>query len=147
MQVIGQCEEQLKDKDLQLDVKASPNLLPVMGNARRLRQVLSNLLSNAIKYTPSGKQISVSVGLVQNEILVSIQDAGIGIPSADQPHIFEKFYRVDRPEMAAIKGTGLGLAITRSIVEKLGGHIWVESEMNVGSTFTFTVPVMKDGFD
>jgi len=147
MQVIGQFEEQLKDKDLQLDVKASPNLLPVMGNARRLRQVLSNLLSNAIKYTPSGKQISVSVGLVQTEIVVSIQDAGIGIPSADQPHIFEKFYRVDRPEMAAIKGTGLGLAITRSIVEKLGGHIWVESELNVGSTFTFTVPVMKDGFD
>lgn len=146
-QVIGQFEEQIQDKDLRLDVKTDLNLPPVMGNARRLRQVLSNLISNAIKYTPNGKQITVTADCSQDEIVVSVRDEGIGIPLADQPHIFDKFYRVERPEMVNIKGAGLGLAITRSIVEKLGGRIWVQSEVNVGSTFRFALPIMQDVSD
>jgi signal transduction histidine kinase len=115
-----------------------------MGNARRLRQVLSNLISNAIKYTPEGGYVRVETNSDLDEIVVSVQDTGMGIPVTDQPHIFDKFYRVDRPEQARIKGTGLGLAISRSIVEKLGGRIWVQSEVNVGSTFSFALPIMND---
>jgi len=143
-QVVNQLEEQVQDKQLQLKVVVNTNLPPVIGNARRLRQVLSNLISNAIKYTPSGGEISIKTKFSHDEIVVSIQDTGIGIPVTDQPHIFDKFYRVERPEQAHIKGTGLGLAITRSIVEKLGGRIWVQSEVNQGSTFSFALPTIKD---
>jgi signal transduction histidine kinase len=127
-----------------MEMELNTNLPPVMGNARRLRQVLSNLIGNAIKYTPDGGQIRIGSNSNHDEIVVSVQDTGIGIPVTDQPHIFDKFYRVDRPEQARIKGTGLGLAITRSIVEKLGGRIWVQSEVNVGSTFSFALPIMSD---
>jgi PAS domain S-box-containing protein len=143
-QVVGQLEEQVQDKQLQLEVKADTNLAPVMGNAQRLRQVLSNLISNAIKYTPDGGEISIRADRNYDEIVVSVQDNGIGIPLTDQPHVFDKFYRVERPEQAGIKGTGLGLSITRSIVEKLGGRIWVRSEVNVGSTFSFALPTIQD---
>jgi signal transduction histidine kinase/putative methionine-R-sulfoxide reductase with GAF domain len=146
-QVVKQLEEQIHDKDLQLEIVASPNLPPVLGNARRLRQVLSNLINNAIKYTPQGKSICITTRHNHDEIVVSIKDEGIGIPLADQAHIFDKFYRVDRPETANIKGTGLGLAITRSIIEKLDGRIWVESELNVGSTFIFALPTMPKSTD
>jgi signal transduction histidine kinase/putative methionine-R-sulfoxide reductase with GAF domain len=146
-QVVKQLEEQIHDKSLQIEIVAGSNLPPVLGNARRLRQVLSNLINNAIKYTPKGKRIGITTSHNQGEILVSIEDEGIGIPAADQVHIFDKFYRVDRPETANIKGTGLGLAITRSIIEKLGGRIWVESELNVGSTFTFALPTIPKSSD
>ena len=143
-QVVSQLEELVQDKQLQLEVVTSANLPPVTGNAQRLRQVLSNLISNAIKYTPEGGEINIGTKLSHDEIVVSIQDTGIGIPLTDQPHIFDKFYRVERPEQAHIKGTGLGLAITRSIVEKLGGRIWVQSEVNQGSTFSFALPTIQD---
>lgn len=143
-QVISQLQEQIQEKQLQLEIMANTNLPPVLGNGRRLRQVLSNLVGNAVKYTPQGGRIIVTAGLNHGEIVVSIQDTGVGIPLADQPHVFDKFYRVDRPELSGIKGTGLGLAITRSIVEKLGGRIWVQSELNVGSTFSFALPIIKE---
>jgi PAS domain S-box-containing protein len=143
-QVVNQLEEQIQNKQLQLDIKANLNLPPVMGNAQRLRQALSNLIGNAIKYTPEGGVIIIGAERRHDEIVVSIQDTGIGIPLTDQPHVFDKFYRVERADVAYIKGTGLGLAITRSIVEKLGGRIWVESEVNVGSTFSFALPIVQD---
>ena len=143
-QAVNQLEEQLQDKQLKLEVIINTNLPPVIGNARRLRQVLSNLISNAIKYTLDGGEINIRGKFSHDEIVVSIQDTGIGIPLADQSHVFDKFYRVERPEQAHIKGTGLGLAITRSIVEKLGGRIWVQSEVNMGSTFSFVLPTIQD---
>jgi PAS domain S-box-containing protein len=141
-QVVSQLEEQIHNKQLQVDVETDVKLSPVMGNSRRIRQVLANLISNAIKYTPEGGQITVGAESNHEEIVVSVHDTGMGIPLADQPHIFDKFYRVDRPEISNIQGTGLGLAITRSIVEKLGGRIWVQSELHVGSTFLFTLPII-----
>ena len=143
-QVVSEFEEQIQDKQLQVDVQANPNLPPVWGSARRLRQVLANLIGNAIKYTPEERQITIVATHNQDEIVVSVQDEGIGVPMPDQPHIFDKFYRVERPEMTGIKGTGLGLAITRSIVEKLEGRIWIQSELNKGSTFAFALPIIQD---
>ncbi len=143
-QVATQFEEQIQNKQLDFTIKASANLPPVMGNEPRLRQVLSNLINNAIKYTPEGGQITIEASCHHDEMVVSVRDTGMGISLADQPYIFDKFYRVNRPEMAGVKGTGLGLAITRSIVEKHGGRIWVESELNVGSTFSFALPIIKE---
>jgi signal transduction histidine kinase len=142
-QVVNQFEELIHDKQLLVSVKANTNLPPVMGNDRRMRQVLSNLVSNAVKYTPEGGEINIGAECHHDEIVVSVQDTGIGIPVTDQPHIFDKFYRVQQPEVTKIKGTGLGLAITRSIVEQLGGRIWVQSEVNVGSTFSFALPIIR----
>jgi len=142
--VVKQFGEQIDAKRLKVEIKAGANLPPVMGDPRRLGQVLSNLIGNAIKYTPEEGQVTVEGSFSHGEIVVHVRDTGIGIPLVDQPRIFDKFYRVERPETASIKGTGLGLAITRSIVENHGGHIWVESELNAGSTFTFTLPIIKE---
>jgi two-component system NtrC family sensor kinase len=124
-----------------LQVLVPPDLPPVFGNHLRLSQVVSNLVGNAIKYTPDKGEIKVWAEEQDNQILVAIQDSGIGISAEDQTRLFEKFYRVKSKETEDIPGTGLGLAITRTIVEKHDGRIWVDSEVGRGSTFTFLLPV------
>ncbi|MEM3485653.1 MAG: sensor histidine kinase, partial [Candidatus Methanomethyliaceae archaeon] len=103
----------------------------------RIRQVLGNLLSNALRYSPSGSTITVSVRRQGNEVWVSVQDQGPGIPEEDLPHIFERFYKADKSR--AEGGTGLGLAIAKEIVQAHGGRIWVENRG--GARFTFALPV------
>jgi signal transduction histidine kinase len=120
-----------------------PETLPqVQGNTRTLRQVMENLLSNAIKYTQEGGWIAVSAGLEQGYVVVRVADNGIGIPPAQQPHIFDRFYRVESDETAGISGTGLGLAIVKAVIEKHNGRVWVESKPGVGSAFCFILPVL-----
>jgi two-component system phosphate regulon sensor histidine kinase PhoR len=115
--------------------------LSVLANPDWLKQVLINLIDNAIKYTPAGGRITIlsqaSNGLAQT----SITDTGIGIPETDLPLIFDRFYRVDKARSRPAGGTGLGLSIVKFIVEALGGRIWVESKVNAGTTFTFTLPL------
>ncbi len=105
----------------------------------RIREVIVNLFDNAIKYTPSGK---ITVGLTgdDNVVQIRIQDSGQGIPPEDVPHLFQKFYRVDNSATRSIGGTGLGLFICRKIVELYNGRIWVESEVDKGSTFFINLP-------
>jgi signal transduction histidine kinase len=120
-----------------------PSSLPaVRGDAALLARVMSNLLSNAIKYTSTGGQVTVRAQPQDDVLQIEVTDTGHGIPEKALPHIFDRFYRVPGSEEEA-EGTGLGLSIVRSIVEKHGGRIWVESEENKGSTFAFTVPVEK----
>ncbi|MEM3433607.1 MAG: sensor histidine kinase, partial [Candidatus Methanomethyliaceae archaeon] len=109
----------------------------VSADPRRIRQVLGNLLSNALRYSPSGSTITVSVRRQGNEVWVSVQDQGPGIPEEDLPHIFERFYKADKSR--AEGGTGLGLAIAKEIVQAHGGRIWVENRG--GARFTFALPV------
>lgn len=118
-----------------------PAVLTVTADERRLKQVLLNLVGNAIKYTLPQGQIDLSVSADRDQLLVAVQDDGIGIPASDLPHVFDKFFRVQSEETRSIKGTGLGLAITRSIVEAHHGRIWVESQPGQGSTFTFSLPL------
>ena len=106
----------------------------------RLRQVLDNLLNNAIKYTPEGGQIAVSLGQEGARVFLRVRDSGIGIAPEDQPHIFERFYRVHNDQTRDIQGTGLGLTIVQSIVERHNGRIWVESELGQGSMFVVVLP-------
>jgi PAS domain S-box-containing protein len=105
----------------------------------RIREVITNLFDNAVKYTDTGK---ISIGLTGNDQVVQffIRDTGFGIPPEDIPHMFQKFYRVDNSATRTIGGTGLGLFICRKIVELYGGRIWVESELDKGSTFYINLP-------
>jgi signal transduction histidine kinase len=124
-----------------LSCDMAPGLPPLMGNARRLEQLVTNLLSNAIKYTPQGGQIRVTLKADEPYLMLRVIDSGVGIPPEEQPHIFEKFYRVYGPETADIGGTGLGLSIVKSVVERHGGRVWVESTPGQGSTFTVLLPM------
>jgi PAS domain S-box-containing protein len=105
----------------------------------RMREVITNLFDNAVKYTETGK---ISIGLTANKDVIQffIKDTGHGIPAEDIPHLFQKFYRVDNTTTRTIGGTGLGLFICRKIVELYTGRIWVESEVNKGSTFYINLP-------
>jgi PAS domain S-box-containing protein len=126
-----------KQQQVKLDV---PPQATLVGDPGQLRQVLLNLVGNAIKYTPEGGEIAISVQIETNKVEVQVKDTGFGIPQADLPFIFDKFYRVGNEQTKDIKGTGLGLAISRSIVEAHGGRISVSSVPDKGSTFTFFLP-------
>jgi len=138
--VVEDLRSQAESRRQRLDVELPPQLSPVLGNDLRLGQVVANLVGNAIKYTPDGGLISVRANNSNGQIVVSVQDTGIGIPLADQPYIFDKFYRVQSEETEDISGTGLGLAIVKSVVERHNGRVWVKSEPGEGSTFTFILP-------
>jgi signal transduction histidine kinase len=100
--------------------------------------VLQNLISNAVRYTPEGDRVTLRTERQEEEVLVSVHDNGPGIPAADVPHLFDRFWQAQRARRG---GAGLGLAISKGIVEAHGGRIWVESELGHGSTFYFTVPL------
>ena len=111
----------------------------VVGDKDKLKQVVINLISNAVKFTKEGPVIC-RARKINNEVMISVIDKGIGIAEADQEEIFEKFGQVRNGLQGRPKGTGLGLAICKEIVRYHGGRIWVESELGKGSTFTFTLP-------
>jgi len=123
---------------LQLDV--DPGLGELVGDERKVKQVLLNLLSNAVKFTPEGGRIILKADQKDGTVEVSIADTGIGIAPEDQAAIFEEFRQVGSDERKR-EGTGLGLTLAKKFVELHGGRIWVKSEPGTGSTFTFTLPV------
>jgi len=116
----------------------------VVGDSTLLRQAMGNLIDNAIKYTPSGGMVTVSLEVADAEALIRVSDTGIGIAPEDQVRLFEKFHRVKRRETGSVRGTGLGLALVKSIVDRHKGHVWVESILNQGSTFTISLPLPAD---
>jgi signal transduction histidine kinase len=113
---------------------------PVSADAEKLKQVLVNLVENAVKYSPEGGRIEVRLVPAGNQVRFSVQDEGIGMPADEQGHIFEKFHRLDPNLTRGVGGTGLGLYICRELLQRMGGRIWVESELGAGSTFTFELP-------
>lgn len=124
-----------------LDVRFDPppDLPPLKANPLRLRQMLDNLIGNAIKYSPPGGQIDVGLRAEDGQVILSVRDDGPGIPLADQPRIFDKFFRAGNvPE--SVQGSGLGLAIVKSIVDSHQGRVWVESAPGQGSTFFVVLP-------
>jgi two-component system phosphate regulon sensor histidine kinase PhoR len=133
----GRAQE--KAQELYIDTHA--DLPEVLGNPVRLRQLLNNLISNSIKYTSEGGWIKVRARAEKGQIILEISDNGFGIPPADQPYIFDKFYRASNVPLDS-PGTGLGLAIVKSIVDSHNGRIWVESTQGEGTTFTVVLPVV-----
>ena len=145
--IITKVVDDLKTQAIQKNIILNfilPNALPkVMGDSIRLPEVITNLVANAINFTDTGGKIEVSINSSPNEITTTISDTGIGIPKEALPHLFNKFFRVSNQTQQASKGTGLGLYIAKSIIEKLGGKIWVESEGGKGSRFSFTLPIAE----
>jgi len=125
---------------LQMTVDAG--LGQIQGDERKIRQVVLNLLSNAIKFTPEGGRIEVEAVPRDGSVEVSVSDTGVGIAPEDHEAVFEEFRQVGMAERKA-EGTGLGLTLCRKFIELHGGRIWVKSELGVGSTFTFTIPVRR----
>ena len=128
-----------KNKGAMLSLELEKELPQCNAEVAKLRRVLLNLVDNSIRFVSQGGQIKISATRSSDHrlIVVSVTDNGTGISDADVPHLFERFYKVDRSRSDS--GTGLGLAIARHIVEAHGGTIWVESQYGVGSTFSFTL--------
>ena len=143
LELASDLEVLASDKGLGLNIGPLENLA-VKGDRVQLRQLFLNILENAVRYTPSGGNISGSLSRRKQTAVVAISDTGIGIPPEHLPHIFERFYRVDKARSRAQGGSGLGLAIAKSIAEVHGGEITVESQVGKGSTFQVTLPIIPD---
>ncbi|MCH5184688.1 MAG: HAMP domain-containing protein, partial [Oscillospiraceae bacterium] len=130
-----------ENKGQTLTYKSISDTPAVTGNRDRLEQVIINIISNAIKYTPEGGNIEVYSGALYNDVYIKVVDNGIGIPEENMPHIFERFYRVDKARSRETGGTGLGLAIAKQIIESFGGNIKITSEYNKGTEVIISVPV------
>ena len=130
-----------EDSGHELAVDTPDDLPKIVGDRERIEQVVVNILSNAVKYTPSGGHIRLSAReLSGNRVRITVEDDGVGIPAADVPRLFERFYRVDKARSRAAGGTGLGLAIAKEIVEQHEGKIALASEYGKGTTVTITLP-------
>ena len=139
--VTQRLQPQFDEKGITLALEI-PSLLPrVLVDEDRMAQVLINLLGNALQYTPENGRVTLAVRQIGADLQISIQDTGVGIPAEHLPHLFTRFYRVDKSRSRAGGGSGIGLTIAKHLVEVHGGHIWVESEgKGKGSTFRFTLP-------
>ncbi|WP_312427365.1 sensor histidine kinase [Lacrimispora sp.] len=129
-----------QDKNISLRM-AMPAETPVHADYYRLKQCMVNLLSNALTYTPAGGDIIVEFQTIANKIIIKVKDSGPGIPAADLPYLFDRFYRVDKSRSKKNGGMGIGLSVTRAIVEKHGGEIYAESDYGQGTVFTMVLPI------
>ncbi|NQG97140.1 cell wall metabolism sensor histidine kinase VicK [Streptococcus suis] len=139
-----QMKSQTTDKEYSIvrDYQITPIWVEI--DTDKMTQVVDNILNNAIKYSPDGGKITFSMKTTDTQLIVSISDEGLGIPKADLPRIFDRFYRVDKARSRAQGGTGLGLAIAKEIVKQHQGFIWAKSEYGHGSTFTIVLPYNKE---
>ncbi|MFO7944714.1 MAG: ATP-binding protein [Anaerolineales bacterium] len=142
---VGRLHQQYEDKRVTLEVDIPSGLPEVHVDAERIEQVLMNLVGNGLQYTPSGGEVEVSAHQKGQLIHIEVRDDGKGVPLEHQPHIFTRFYRVDKSRARASGGSGIGLTIAKYLVEAHGGKIWVESGgRGQGSTFTFSLPVSPE---
>lgn len=142
-EVLEQIAPLIKDKKLQVQIDTAPDLPPVPADEDKLRRILFNLLSNAIKFTPQDGEIRLIIRTEDEQVLFAVSDQGEGIPPEAIHKIFEKFGQVESRKAGRKMSTGLGLTFCKRAVEAHGGRIWVESEVDHGSTFFFTLPLSK----
>ncbi|MBW3607664.1 MAG: PAS domain-containing protein [Actinobacteria bacterium] len=135
-----QCVGQFAD-DAGVHLKLTTESVQLSADADRVHRILTNLISNAIKFSPADSTVHISCVSHDDEVLFEVADEGRGISTETLAPIFERFYQVDAGDSRDKGGSGLGLAICRRLVEQHGGRIWVDSELGVGSTFSFTLPV------
>jgi signal transduction histidine kinase len=119
---------------------------PLYADRERILQAFSNLVGNAVKFTPSGGEVRIEAAANGDEVVLSVVDTGSGISQADLGHVFDRYWQA-KSRRRGRQGIGLGLVIVKGIVEAHGGRIWVESELGVGSRFSFSVPVWSDRYE
>ena len=129
-------------KDIVLRVEPFGDLPKIRADRAQLKQILTNLIDNALKFTPEKGTVRVSAAAAAGRVTLSVHDTGVGIPAADLPRVFERFYRVDKSRERERGGTGLGLSIVKHIAELHGGSVSVESEPGRGSVFRVSFPTM-----
>lgn len=139
-EIVTYCQGQARAKDIEIGQKTDGEIY-IKGDKNRLRQLMLNLVENALMYTPPSGRIELMLGKEDGNAKLSVKDNGIGIPEQDLPHIFDRFYRVDKTRSRKQGGTGLGLSICQSIVAAHNGKIEVQSEIEKGSTFTVLLPL------
>jgi signal transduction histidine kinase len=127
----------------ELRLTSSQQAVTVFADDGRIEQVLNNLISNAVKYSPEGRSVEVAVRVVEHDCVCAVTDHGIGVPKAEQRHLFGRFYRASNVSASSISGLGMGLYICRAIVEGHGGQIWIDSAEGKGSTFSFSIPLVR----
>lgn len=132
-------------KHHKLDSRLTSERLEVFGDRQNLSQLVDNLIDNAIKYTPEQGRVEVRLTRQGDELLLEVEDSGIGISPQYQERVFERFYRVDKVRSQSLGGTGLGLSIVRNIAERHGGTVAVRSQLGRGSTFSFRMPLSLAG--
>jgi len=135
----------VEKRDMVLKLERPETGVVCCGDRARIEQVIVNIITNAIRYTPDGGEITVRVGGSENHVWVTVKDTGIGIPKEQLPHIFDRFYRVDRARSRALGGSGLGLSIAREIVLKHGGDINIDSEPGKGTKVVIRLPREQSG--
>jgi signal transduction histidine kinase len=141
--VIAGFRPQAVNKQIALEVELAQGLAPVEADPMLMRQAVANLVDNAIKYTPAGGRVTLRAGQQDGRQLISVEDTGAGIAPADQPRLFEKFFRAHKEGEDGPRGSGLGLAIVKSIVEQHHGRVQVESRLGKGSKFTIAFPMRQ----
>lgn len=142
-QTISEFTEEAHSKKINLSLVPSATALPqVLADKDKMCLVFQNLIENAIKYNRVGGSVTVRTEVFQDKLVISVRDTGIGIPSDEQKNIFGKFYRAQNAKHVE-KGSGLGLFVAKSIVEANQGTIWFESIPDIGTTFFFSVPIVK----
>jgi len=143
-ELVSECIDSLQpsilNKSMSVHTDIPVDLPPMLADRARLQQIILNLISNAVKYTPPEGEVYISAEPRDQAVRITVRDNGMGISPEDQAHIFERFYRVRRPETDSIEGTGLGLAIVKSLVEAHRGKIGLESRLGEGTTFFVTLP-------
>ncbi len=144
-ELIKECLKSLEFKQTSQSISIELNSIPlnIQADRSRIYQVLYNLILNAYNYSNENAKLKINVNKMDNNILIQISDTGIGIPEESLPYIFERFYRVDSSRTRESGGSGIGLTIVKQLVEAHKGTIKVESELNVGSTFTIILPIKQ----
>ncbi|MHB0856859.1 MAG: sensor histidine kinase [Anaerolineae bacterium] len=143
--VVDMMQARAQDKRLTLTVSVAPDVPRVRASEEHLKQVWTNLVSNAIKYTPEGGNITVRLESERGNVRGIVQDTGIGMTPEETCRLCETFFRTEAAKAMAHHGTGLGLSIVKGILDRYGGRLWVESEVNRGSTFSFELPADESG--
>lgn len=130
----------VNDKEIRVYQDEPGQRVMVLGNRDRLEQVMTNLLDNACRFAPAGSEIGVRISENAADITVTVRDEGEGIPEAELPYIWERFYKVDKARSRGQGGTGLGLAIVKHIIQSLGGRVFVSSIKGAGTEIGFALP-------